>query len=141
MIDVENYVVNEIAEAIKGESPEVHLVSSHVRTPSEFPCVMVYESGNATFEPTRWVDGVERHAELRYTIEVCTNDKVGKKENAKRLAKKIDDVLQGMGFYRASRQYNFQTADSSIFIITMAYRGLVGEGPESSEANLYVYRR
>ncbi len=141
MIDIENYVVNMVSEQLKDETPKVNLVSSHVRTPSKFPCVMVYESGSKTLETTRWIDGKERHAELRYTVSVCTNDKTGKKENAKRIFKKIDDVMQGMGFFRASRNFDFQAAESSIFTITAAYRGLVGEGADESETNMYVYRR
>ena len=141
MIDIENYVINSVREALKDEKPAVHIVGSLIRTPSEFPCVMVYESANRTFEATRWIDGKERHAEIRYTVSVCTNDKVAKKENAKRIFNAIDDTMQAMGFYRASRQYDFQAAESSIFTITSAYRGLVGEGPGESKTNMFVYRR
>ena len=141
MIDVENFIVNKVSELFTDETPAVNVVSAHVRSPAEFPCVMVYESGSKTFEATRWIDGKERHAELRYTVSVCTNDKVGKKENAKQIFKKIDDLMQNLGMYRTSRQYEFQAAESSMFTITAAYRGLVGEGPDESETNLYVYRR
>lgn len=141
MIDVEAYVINGISEVLIDETPKVHVVGALIRTPSVFPCVMAYESANSTFEPTRGTDGIERHAEVRYTVSVWTNDNVSKKENAKRIFKKIDDFMQDKGFYRASRQYDFQTAESSIFTITAAYRGLVGEGPDESETNMYVYRR
>lgn len=141
MIDVENYVIDKVAQSISYETPPVQIYSSHVRTPSTFPCVMIYESSNTTFEGTRTVDGVERHAEVRYTIEICTNDTTGKKENAKRLMRIIDDAMQEMGFYRASRQYTFGTNESSVFVALTTYRGLVGEAPSSDDTHLMVYRR
>lgn len=141
MIDVENYVIDRVSELLATEHPDVRVLSSHVRTPSEFPCVMIYESANTTFDGTRWVDGVERHAEIRFTIEVCTNDRTGKKEKAKQISETIDGEMQRMGFFRASRNYTFGTAESSIFIVMSAYRGLVGEGAGGNEESLYVYRR
>ena len=141
MIDVENYVIDRVAQRVRGEAPTVQVYSSHVRTPSVFPCVMIYESSNTTFEDTRAADGIERHAELRYTVEVCTNDATGKKENAKRIAVTIDDAMQEMGFFRASKQYTFGTNESSVFVVLMTYRGLVGEGPSGDDKNLIVYRR
>lgn len=141
MIDVENYVVDKVCNRIQNETPPVQVYSSHVRSPSAFPCVMLYESSNVSYEGTRAADGIERHAELRYTVEVCTNDKTGAKENAKRISKMIDDTMQGMGFYRDSRQYTFGTNESSVFVVLTAYRGLVGEGPSGDDSQLIVYRR
>lgn len=141
MIDVENYVIDKVAQHVHADTPSAQIYSSHVRTPSVFPCVMIYESSNTTYEDTRTADGIERHAEVRYTIEICTNDTTGKKENAKRLMRVIDDAMQEMGFYRASRQYTFGTNESSVFVALTTYRGLVGEGPSGDDTNLIVYRR
>lgn len=141
MIDVENYVVDKIKSLMADAMPAVRVIGSHVRTPSEFPCVMIYESANNTFEGTRWIDGIERHAEIRFTVEVCTNDRTGKKEHAKKISEAIDNEMQRMGFFRASRSYTFGTAESSIFIVMSAYRGLVGEGSGDDENSMYVYRR
>lgn len=141
MIDVENYVVDMVCKRLQDEAPPVQVHSIHMRSPSVFPCVMIYESSNVTYEGTRAADGIERHAELRYTVEVCTNDTTGAKQNAKRISKMIDDVMQGMGFYRASRQYTFGTNESSVFVVFTAYRGLVGEGPSGDDSQLIVYRR
>ena len=141
MIDVENYVVDKVVQRTQDEAPPIRVYSSHVRIPTEFPCVMIYESSNATYEATRAADGVERHVELRYTVEVCTNESTGKKENAKRISSIIDEVMQGMGFYRDSKQYTFGTNESSVFVVLTTYRGLVGEGPSGDETNLVIYRR
>ena len=141
MIDVESHVVDMVHKRLDADMPGVRVYSSHVRSPSEFPCVMIYESSNGTFEPTRGIDGREHHAEVRYTIEVCTNDAVNKKENAKRISKLIDGTMQGMGFFRASRNYDFGTNESSIFVVLLTYRGLIGESPSGNENDLIVYRR
>lgn len=141
MIDVENYVIDQVAQHVHAETPSAQIYSSHVRTPSVFPCVMIYESSNTTYEGTRAADGIERHANVRYTVEVCTNDANGRKEKAKRLMKIVDDTMQGMGFYRDSRQYTFGTNESSIFVGLTTYRGLVGENPSGDDTHLIVYRR
>lgn len=140
MIDVENYVISKVQQCMSKEGTPVRIYSTHLRSPSEFPCIMIYESSNSTYEPTR-TDGVERHAEVRYTVEVCTNDKKGKKENAKRISNVVDGVMQDMGFYRASRYYSFGTNESSIVVALMTYRGLVGESPSGDENDYTVYRR
>lgn len=141
MIDVENHVIDGISEMLTGKFPGVRILSSHVRAPSEFPCVMIYESGNSTLEKTRGIDGTERHAEIRFTVEVHTNDRSGKKQRAKEISNAIDSEMQRIGFFRASRGYTFGTAESSICIVSTAYRGLVGEGAEGDQKILYVYRR
>ena len=102
---------------------------------------MIYESDSATHEPTRTGDGVERFAEVRYTVEVCTNDNTGKKEKAKQISSIVDNEMQAMGFYRASRQYTFGTNESAIFVALTTYRGLVGESPSGDENQFTVYRR
>ena len=141
MIDVENYVIDRVNRRFKDESVKLRIHSSHVRSPSEFPCLMLYESSSSTYDATRFGDGIERHANIRFTAEICTNDKQGKKEKAKRILGVLDDEMQAMGFYRASRNYTFGTDESSVFIALATYRGLVGEGPSGDENDLRVYRR
>lgn len=141
MIDVENYIVNIVNDRLKEEIPDVQVHSSHIRSPSVFPCVMIYESDSVTYDAIRFGDGIERYVEVRYTVEVCTNDQNGKKEKAKRISKVVDDVMQGMGFYRTARQYTFGTNESAIFVALSAYRGLVGESPSGEENEFIVYRR
>lgn len=141
MIDVENYIVNHIISVLSEPFPEARVLSSRARTPSEFPCVVLYESGNKTLESTRWIDGIERHAEIRFTAEVYTNDRSGKKEKAKNILAVIDTEMQKLGFFRTSHSYSFTSAESTICGITAAYRGIVGEGAEASQESLYIYRR
>lgn len=141
MIDVENHVIDKIRQRIKTEGLEVQIHSSHVRSPSVFPCLMIYESDNTTYEGIRFSDGVERYAEVRYTVEICTNDNTGKKESAKRISEIVDTTMQTMGFYRASKGYTFDTNESSVFVALLTYRGLVGESPSSDANDFKVYRR
>ena len=141
MIDVESYVIDRVNKRIKEKGLTVQVHSSHVRSPSKFPCVMIYESDSTTYDAIRFGDGIERYAEVRYTVEVCTNDNKGKKEKAKQISGIIDDEMQSMGFYRASRQYTFGTNESSVFVALSTYRGLIGESPSDEENQFTVYRR
>ena len=141
MIDVENYVVDRVYRRFKDEPLKVKIHSTHVRSPSEFPCLMLYESASSTYDLIRFGDGIERYANVRFTAEICTNDRQGKKEKAKKILNVLDDEMQAMGFYRASRNYTFGTDESSVFIALATYRGLVGESPSGDGNDLKVYRR
>lgn len=140
MIDVENFVIDRVNQRIKAEGLTVHVHSGHVRSPSEFPALMLYESDNTTYEAIRF-DGRESFAEVRYTAEVCTNETTGKKELAKQIMTVVDNAMQEMGFYRDSKQYTFGTNESSVFVALSTYRGLVGESPSGDENDYTVYRR
>ena len=141
MIDVENYVIDRVHQRIKEHGLDVHIHSSHVRSPSKFPALMLYESDNTTYDMIRFGDGIERFAEVRYTAEVCTNEQKGKKETAKQIVAIVDDAMQEMGFYRDSKQYTFGMNESSVFVALSTYRGLVGESPSGDKNEYKVYRR
>ncbi len=140
MIDIESYVVDAVTRALKALRPDIAVYSEHVNAPAKFPCVMLYESSNTTFTPT-WDAQGEHHAEVRYAVEVYTNDLNGKKRAAKAIAKAVDETMLGLGFARASKQYSFGTNESTLFAVSLSYIGLAGESCSSDPNEITIYRR
>lgn len=100
MIDIESIVFDTVYKAVKSKFPKAEVKSVYVESAAEFPCVCVVEDDNRTFQKT--LDGSlnEHHAELLYTVTVYSNKKNGKKEEARAIAKVIDEAMQGMKFTR-----------------------------------------
>ncbi len=142
MIDIENAVIDSVSKMLKEkfELNDSAIRSIHLNTPPCFPCVMIYESVNSTFVGTYDEKG-EHHVNLRYTVEVYTNDASGKKQKAKAIASAIDAHMLGLGFYRSSKHYTFGTNESTIFVVTCSYRGVAGESYSGAANEVMIYRR
>ena len=142
MIEIENAVIDSVSQMLKKrfKLKADAIRSVHLNTPPCFPCVMIYESSNSTLEATCDEQG-EHHINVRYTVEVYTNDATGKKQKAKEIASAIDDHLIALGFFRGSKQYTFGTNESTVFVITSSYRGVVGESYSGAANEVMIYRR
>lgn len=140
MIDIENRIIDGIAKLVRSEFQNVTVHSTHINSPPEFPCVMVYETANATLYDTSDERG-EHHAELRYVVEVYTNDINGKKQRAKTILNAIDSYLIGLGFFRTSRYYTVDTNESTIFAATCTYGCVAGESYSGNDNQIMIYRR
>ena len=140
MIDIETNVVDAVTRALLPLYDGIAVYSEHSNVPAKFPCVMIYEASNVTFTAT-WDEKGEHHAEVRYTVEVYTNDLNGKKRLAKEIAGIVDGVMLGLGFARASRQYSFGMNESTLFAISASYIGVAGESYSGSADEIMIYRR
>lgn len=142
MIDIENAVFDSVSKLLKRKFglTASAIRSAHVNAIPCFPCVMLYESSNSTLESTADELG-EHHADVRYTVEVYTNDESGKKQKAKAIANAIDAHMLGLGFFRNARQYTFGTNESTVFTITASYRGVAGESYSGAANEVMIYRR
>ena len=142
MIDVENIIIDGVTKMLKTKFQlnESAVRSMHLNTLPCFPCVMIYESSNSTLADTLDEKG-EHHANLRYTVEVYTNDASGKKQKAKEIAGAIDAHMLSLGFYRGSKHYTFGTNESTVFVITCSYRGVAGESYSGAANEVMIYRR
>ena len=141
MIDIESIVFDTVYKAVKSKFPKAEVKSVYVESAAEFPCVCVVEDDNRTFQKT--LDGSlnEHHAELLYTVTVYSNKKNGKKEEARAIAKVIDEAMQGMKFTRI--MFNqIPNIDQRIYRIVGRYRAIVSEGLKQSDGKtIYqIYR-
>lgn len=141
MIDIESIVFDTVYKAVKLKFPKAEVKSVYVESAAEFPCVCVVEDDNRTFQKT--LDGSlnEHHAELLYTVTVYSNKKNGKKEEARAIAKVIDEAMQGMKFTRIMLN-QIPNIDQRIYRIVGRYRAIVSEGLKQSDGKtIYqIYR-
>lgn len=141
MIDIESIVFDTVYKAVKSKFPKAEVKSIYVESAAEFPCVCVVEDDNRTFQKT--LDGSlnEHHAELLYTVTVYSNKKNGKKEEARAIAKVIDEAMQGMKFTRIMLN-QIPNIDQRIYRIVGRYRAIVSEGLKQSDGKtIYqIYR-
>ena len=141
MIDIESIVFDTVYKAVKSKFPKAEVKSVYVESAAEFPCVCVVEDDNRTFQKT--LDGSlnEHHAELLYTVTVYSNKKNGKKEEARAIAKVVDEPMQGMKFTRIMLN-QIPNIDQRIYRIVGRYRAIVSEGLKQSDGKtIYqIYR-
>lgn len=141
MIDIESIVFDTVYKAVKSKFPKAEVKSVYVESAAEFPCVCVVEDDNRTFQKT--LDGSlnEHHAELLYTVTVYSNKKNGKKEEARAIAKVIDEAMQDMKFTRIMLN-QIPNIDQRIYRIVGRYRAIVSEGLKQSDGKtIYqIYR-
>ena len=141
MIDIESIVFDTVYKAVKSKFPKAEVKSVYVESAAESPCVCVVEDDNRTFQKT--LDGSlnEHHAELLYTVTVYSNKKNGKKEEARAIAKVIDEAMQGMKFTRIMLN-QIPNIDQRIYRIVGRYRAIVSEGLKQSDGKtIYqIYR-
>lgn len=143
MTDIENIVFDGLKKHMLAkfrDLKENSIRSEHMNSPPVFPCIMAYESSNSTLEATADERG-EHHANLRYTIEVYTNNKNGKKQKAKELANAIDAYMLDLGFSRASKQYTIGANEATTFVVTCSYRCVAGESYAGDDNTIMIYRR
>lgn len=134
MIDAENEIFNEIAEAIQTEYPDCFVTSEYTAGVPSFPCVSLVEIDNASWDESMTQEGVDVHAALTYELNVYSNKTVGKKTECREIASFVDGLLLGMNFTRSMLQPIPNERDATIYRITGRYRVLI-------DAEHVLYRR
>lgn len=136
MINVENYIVNAISEAL----PEVLVISDYVDVPSEFPCVTVVEESNVSSNTFDSGSTLENHANVMYSVNVYSNLESGSKSQAKELMDRVDEVFEGFKFTRTFCQ-PIPNIDRTIYRYTARYTATIGKGVTTDDTTTYqIYR-
>lgn len=122
MIDIENIVVNTVAEAVWGTYPNADVSSDYDPAPETMPTVFIYEASNTAYEQS-FDDALKNHhVNVMYQVDVFALDK----ETAKAIRDIVDTAMQGMKF---TRTYSAPTLniDRTIKRYTLRYEAIVGE--------------
>lgn len=142
MIDISNVIVKKVTDAVSTLGISVYVTSTNPDSISSYPCVSVVEFDNTTYE--RSLDGAqtEYHANVTYEINVYTNNASGKREQAKDIIKKIDDVMLSNKFTREMLR-PLPNADSRIYRLYARYSAIVEYGKDDTLGNTIhqMYRR
>lgn len=141
MIDVENMVVDTVRKAVIALYPTADIVSEYVDVPSSFPCVSVIEGENSSYFKTKDNDLIDHHINVMYEINVYSNLKSKKKEQAKKIMGVVDTALQNIKFTRTFKQ-PIPNSDKTIYRIVARYEAVIGAEQTVGSDKIYqVYRK
>lgn len=135
MIDIESDIFNRVANALRNKFNGIYVIGEMVDTvvkKTRFPAVSIIEKSN-TIDTTAIDSGsIENYADLMYEVNVYTNLVSGKKQQAKKITRFIDDIFEQMGFVRIICYPIDNLADPSIYRIFIRY-----EGKADKDKNIY----
>jgi hypothetical protein len=126
MIDIESTVFDRVATALRDEFDGIFLTSREIDSPPQFPAVCLYEASNTVYESSQTAQCRENHASLMYQCSVYSNLDGGGAGQAKKIAARIDDIMQEIGFIRIFGEPVGNLADATIARYTMRFKGVVG---------------
>ena len=123
MVDIENYVINAVAEGLS----DITVIGNYVDVPSSFPCVTIVEDTNVSANTFDNASPLENHADLTYSVNVYSNLVSGAKAQAKSIMSRVDAILENFKFERFFCQ-TVPNVDRTIYRYTARYRVRVGKG-------------
>lgn len=127
MVDIEADVYDRVARAVLAEYPSAFTSSTYVPAPSSFPAVSLAEISSVTNTSSLDSRGRELMSDLTFEVNVCTNLKVGAKEQARDIARIVDGVMLPMNMTRTYSSQVTNSADSSVYRHTTRYVCTAGE--------------
>lgn len=117
MIDIENEVYTIVANEIRSVYEDVFISGDDSKIPSSFPCVYIVQRDNPIAIEHSDSGYLERITSPMFEINVYSNLKTGRKQQAKEIMAKVCDVMSMLDIERTYCQPT-PNADSSIYRIT-----------------------
>ncbi len=124
MIDIENEIFTKIATSLRAEFQPINVYGEMVKSPAEFPAVMIEEKDNSIYQRTQDSGNIENHANLMYEINVYSNKQSGKKTQCKDIFKIIDREFAELGFTRTLKEPIPNMEDATIFRMVGRYTAI-----------------
>ena len=133
MIDIENKIINTIAEAI----PDVTVYSEFELNPEEFPCVMVDYDYSGDY--TRTYDNQIGPHHARIAVQVDTF--ALSKDEAKQINATVTDTMHEIKFV-CTDSVNWNQYAEGIYRMTSRFSAVVGEGKDINGNTVHqIYRK
>lgn len=121
MNNIENDVFTIVAAALREEygANNIFITGEYTPTPPKFPCVYLHEADNFN----NGYDGCNHEivTGVMYEVEIYSNTQNGKKAEAKKIMKSVDDILTPLGFRRNLIQQIPNMSDATIFRLLARY--------------------
>lgn len=131
MIDFSNEIFNAVATDLRSAFDGIKVIGEYVATPSEFPTTTIDEIQNY---PVHLDSAVQnKYASVLYRVQVFSNKKNGKRTEARKIYKRLDEKMQSMGLYAISYSTTPAIYNSEIYCITATYSAVI-------DRNGMVYR-
>ncbi len=129
MIDIENYIVTKIEEAVTAEYPGADVLADYIEKMAAFPTVTVTQIQNETLRRMQDEEPTEHYARVTFEVNVYCNDRLGKKAGCKRILDLVDGVMFPMKFTRRPlRQLPAIDHSRTIYRMYARYTAVVDEG-------------
>lgn len=125
MIDIETYVFDYVAKALRAAYSGITVIGEYVEIPARFPAVTLVEADNRPVPNRRTCENMENAVDVMYELNIYSNKTSGKKAEAKKIANTADEKMSELGFLRTFRQQVPNLNDATIFRIVCRYSGRV----------------
>lgn len=123
MIEMSNEIFNDVATDLRSAFDGIKVIGEYVATPSEFPTVTIDETQNYPVHLDSAV--LNKYAAVSYRVQVFSNKKPGKREEARKIYDRLDEKLQSMGLYAVTYSTTPAIYNSEIYCITATYNAVV----------------
>ena len=133
MIDIESELFTAVATVLRTEYPGIYVANDNISKTATFPAVTIVEMDNSVYQPGIDSGEIENFATLMYQVDVYSNKSKGRRAECKAIANLIDAQMAGMGFVRTFRNPTPNMHDSTIYRMTVRYRGV-------ADKNKTIYR-
>lgn len=140
MVDIENYVIDQVTDDVALFFPEAEVLGEYVEKPERFPCACISLDDSSVYE--RSLDGslFPHHLTDYFTVNVFSNKAGTKKSEAKALMAVIDESLCRLNMVRIMCSPT-PNIDRSVYRITARYRVVHDEGRDVDGVTVvHLYR-
>ena len=134
MIDKLNEIFTSVATSVRNKHTGTTVTGEYTRKPSKFPTVTLDEIQNVVVDRLEDSSNVENFAGVTYRLQVFTNNRTGKKAEARAIFATADAEMRRMGFRRVTYTTTPEIYDSTVYNITATYEAVVSSAG-------YVYTR
>jgi len=123
MIDYSNEIFNTVAELLLQAYPGIEVKGEYVETPASFPCVSIEETSNTP----QHLDSAStaKYALVRYRVQVFSNNRSGKRAEARTIFQSVDEQMQKLNLFCKSMTTTPTVYHASIYQITATFEGTV----------------
>ena len=140
MVDIENYVINQVTDGIALSFPEAEVLGEYVDQPKRFPCVCISLDDWPVYERSLDRSPLPHHMTAYFSVNVYSNKAGTKKSEAKALMAAVDEILCRMNMVRTMCSPT-PNIDRSIYRITARYRVVHDEGRDVDGVTVvHLYR-
>lgn len=124
MIDIETGLFSRIVDTLEERydwAKDVLFVNDIIASSQQFPCVAIFERENRTANSGQDSSGEENFSVLDYEVDVYTNSKETRREEARKIMDAIDRLMISMNFRRRTMEQVPNLEDWSVFRLLARY--------------------
>lgn len=131
MVDYSNEIFNAVAKHLRSLYKGIQVIGEYVKTPTKFPTVTIDEISNVPIH----LDSakVNKYADVVYRVQVFSNAEKGKRAEARKIYKTVDEKMMELGLFAKSYTSTPTIYNSEVYTITATFGGTI-------DVNGVIYR-